>query len=284
MVWAVCVAAAVAGAPLVSAALPDSTQRAAAALAYAAGLLLPAGVAVVAVAGMADDLFGSEKDRGLGGHLRAVSEGSVTTGLLKLAVIALMSAWATAPLLVGGTDVLWAARPGVVAWAAGAVLVAGTTNLVNLLDLRPGRALKVSGTLVVLALPALAFSLPPLRGALSPAGWEVAAVVGALALGPMLACLPADLRERSMLGDAGANAAGFVTGLVLAHALSELTLVTAAAAVVALNLMSERLSFSAVIDRSPLLHDLDMIGRRPLPPEPPAHDDADSDDDCWWHE
>ena len=284
MVWAVCAAAAVAGATLVSASLPASARPAAAALAYAAGLLLPAGVAVVAVAGMADDLFDVGKDRGLGGHLRALSEGRVTTGLLKLAVIALMAAWATAPLLIEGTGGAWAARPGVVAWAAGAVLVAGTTNFVNLLDLRPGRALKVAGGLVVLALPALAFSLPAIRGALSPAGWEVAVVVGALALGPMLACLPADLGERSMLGDAGANAAGFVTGLVLAHALSELTLVTAAAAVVALNLMSERLSFSAVIDRSPLLHDLDMIGRRPPPPEPPSHDDADGDDDCWWHE
>ena len=196
----------------------------------------------------------------------------------------LLSAWATAPLLMGGRGEPWAARPSPVAWVAGTVLVAGITNLVNLLDLRPGRALKVSGLLTVLALPALAFSLPPLTGTPAPAGWEVALVAGVLALGPMLACLPADLGERSMLGDAGANAAGFVTGLVLAHGLSELTLVTAAAVVVALNLISERLSFSAVIERSPLRHDLDMIGRRAEPPQPPGDDADDADGGSWWHE
>jgi hypothetical protein len=284
IVWTACAAALVALVPLAVSLVPDSARPAALALGYAAGILLPAGVAVVALAGLTDDLFGDSGDRGLGGHLRALSEGRVTTGVLKLAVIALMSAWATAPLLTGGSGLAWAARPGVVAWAAGAMLVAGTTNLVNLLDLRPGRATKVSGALVVLALPALAFSLPPLAGSPPPAGWEIAALAGVLALGPMLAGLPADLAERSMLGDAGANAAGFVTGLVLAHALSELTLVTAAAAVVALNLMSERLSFSAVIDRTPVLHALDMLGRRPLPPEPPAEEDGDAADDSWWHE
>ncbi len=271
LVWAFFVALLLPAAPWLAARMPAAAVPAAVALQFGASIVLPAGVAVVCLAGLADDLFGTATFRGLKGHLKAVGQGEITTGLVKLAVILVMSLWAAGPLLIGDTSVPWATAPGVVSWFSAAVLIAGTANLMNLLDLRPGRALKVSTVVTLLALPALAFSMPRLGGAVPPTPTEVTLVVAVLAIGPMLACLPADLVEASMLGDAGANAAGFVTGLVVAHALNEFTLVTAAVAVVILNLMSELISFSAVIDRTPLLHWLDMMGRRPLdpPPEPP---------------
>ncbi len=268
LVWAFLVALLLPLAPWLTAQLPAEAQSIGVALGYAASMLLPAGVAVVTLAGLADDLLGTSKYRGLRGHFKALSEGELTTGLMKLGVIVLMSLWATGPLLVGDKSVPWAAQPGVVTWFAAGVLVAGSANFVNLLDLRPGRALKVSTVMVLLALPAMAFTLPTLSGATPPSPWEVTVLVGVLALGPILAVLPADLLEVSMLGDAGANAAGFVVGLVLAHTLNEFTLVTAAVVIVILNLMSELISFSAVIDRQPLLHWLDMLGRLPLPPPP----------------
>ncbi len=77
-------------------------------------------------------------------------------------------------------------------------LVAGTANLLNLLDLRPGRAAK-AGVLAAAA---------TLRG---PGGGLVAGPLGAT-----LAVLPDDLGERVMLGDAGANALGALLGLRLA--------------------------------------------------------------------
>ena len=128
--------------------------------------------------GAYDDLAGSGDRRGFRGHLGALRHGEVTTGTVKLGgigVTAVLSA-----VVAGGpaADVV-----------LNAGLVAGGANLLNLFDLRPGRAIKV----------AVALGAP---GAVSTA----APVAAALAL------LPEDLGERAMLGDAGANALGAVLG------------------------------------------------------------------------
>ena len=124
------------------------------------------------------------------------------------------------------------------------VLVAGTSNLVNLFDLRPGRALKVGliGAATVAAAGAPA---------------QAAAVVG-----PVAASLPADLAELDMLGDSGANALGGVVGVGLTQASRPVRLAVAAA-VVGLTLASEKVSFSRVIERTSALSALDAWGRRP---------------------
>ena len=83
--------------------------------------------------GVLDDLRGSGKRRGLRGHLGALAHGEVTTGTVKLAGLA--AAGLGAALLEGGD-------PADVAINAG--LVAGGANLLNLFDLRPGRAIKVA--------------------------------------------------------------------------------------------------------------------------------------------
>jgi hypothetical protein len=120
-------------------------------------------------------------------------------------------------------------------------VIAGTANLVNLLDLRPGRALKA---VIGLALP---MALP------SPAA--------ATALGASVGVIADDLDARSMLGDTGANAAGALVGLALVERTGPVGRAVALAALTALTLASERVSFSAVIERHPLLRRLDRWGR-----------------------
>ena len=83
--------------------------------------------------GVLDDLRGSGKRRGLRGHLGALAHGEVTTGAVKLAGLAATGLGAA--LLDGGD-------PADVAINAG--LIAGGANLLNLFDLRPGRAIKVA--------------------------------------------------------------------------------------------------------------------------------------------
>jgi hypothetical protein len=129
----------------------------------------------------------------------------------------------------------------------GAAVVAGSANLLNLLDLRPGRALKV-GLLVGAPLAA------------GPAG--------GLAAGPVGACtglLPADLTERTMLGDSGANALGALLGLALAARTGPAGRAGALAVIAALTAASEKVSFTRVIARTPVLRELDLLGRRPDP-------------------
>ncbi len=201
----------------------------------AAGLLAVTGAAAF---GIVDDLAERGTSKGLRGHLGALARGEVTTGGVKVAGIGATGAVAAAVALgprARARDLLPAAA-----------LVAGSANLANLFDLRPGRALKV------------ALAPAPAVLAAGPAAGLVAAVAG-----PALALLPEDLRERAMLGDGGANAAGALLGVALVAAAGPRVRLAALAGVVALTLASEKVSFTKVIEATPVLRELDMAGRRP---------------------
>jgi UDP-GlcNAc:undecaprenyl-phosphate/decaprenyl-phosphate GlcNAc-1-phosphate transferase len=206
--------------------------------------------------GAYDDLAGSSDRRGFRGHLGALRHGEVTTGAVKLGGIGATGIASAA--LIGGNAVDLIINTG---------LVAGFANLLNLFDLRPGRAIKVaiaSGALIAGSVG---------RGGLDPADLTGPQRPPATALLPPLAAalalLPEDLGERAMLGDAGANALGAMLGAV-ASGLSRPARVALAAGIAGLTAASEKVSFTAVIERRPALRRLDMLGRRPVPPEPAA--------------
>ena len=192
-------------------------------------------------AGFLDDVRGDRGARGFRGHLKAAMSGRVTTGSLKL--------------LVGGAGGLTAGVVVADSWQSltTALLVGLSANFFNLLDVAPGRAGKVG---VAAWAPLLVW------------GSEAWAAASAGVLGALLVSLPLDLRERAMLGDAGANPLGAVVGLGLALALPLWGAALAVALLLALNLSSERWSFSAIIERSGPLAALDRLGRV----DPPQHD------------
>jgi hypothetical protein len=195
----------------------------------------PAAVAgtSAAVLGLYDDIYGDSHARGLSGHVRALRHGRVTTGVVKLV-----------GLVVGGAAASVVHRRSVGAdVVVDAALVAGAANLVNLLDLRPGRALKAT----LLVTPVLARSDP-----------TTAAVVA----GAAGATLPADLAERLMIGDCGANAVGALLGCAAACGFGRVGRAATLVVVVGLTLASERVSFSATIARTPWLDAIDRWGRR----------------------
>jgi len=187
--------------------------------------------------GVYDDLAGSGKRRGLRGHLGALANGEVTTGAVKLG--GLGATGLASALLLGG-------EPADVAVNAG--LVAGGANLLNLFDLRPGRAVKVATLSAAL---------------IAAGGGERGAHAVAAPLGAALALLPDDLGERAMLGDAGANALGAMLGGAAAVSLPRPARIALLAGIVALTGASEKVSFTKVIERTPPLRWLDMLGRRP---------------------
>lgn len=222
----------------------------------------------VGALGLADDLLeprqrraGRPVAKGLRGHLGALRSGRLTTGgakALGIPALALLGA-AAAPRPRHGAMV-----------AADAILVAGCANLANLLDLRPGRALKV----VIPAAAALAVpsASAPARGRRDaglghPCGDRDASgrALAIAALVPAAAALLPDLREHGMLGDAGANALGAAVGLAATRRAPRPVRLCLTGLVVALTLASERVSFSAVIDRTPALRAVDRWGRRQAP-------------------
>jgi hypothetical protein len=144
-------------------------------------------------------------------------------------------------------------------WVLSTMAIGLTANLVNLLDLRPGRALKAYAVLVAAAVGVQL--IRTLVGGSSWSGVGGVLAVGALLVGPALAAWPYDLGERAVLGDAGANAAGALAGYVVADALGVWSLALYVTLVLALNFASEKISFSAVIESSAFLRRLDMAGR-----------------------
>ncbi|SIO85973.1 hypothetical protein [Nocardiopsis sp. JB363] len=206
--------------------IPGANPRARAASALA--------VTGAAAFGAYDDLSGSADVRGLRGHLGALARGRVTTGVVKMAGIGATGLAAASLSRRGPVDTL----------VDGALIAAGA-NLVNLFDLRPGRAVKFS---LLVAAPALATPAAPLVGP----------VVGA-----SIALLPDELAERCMLGDAGANALGAALGVAAVARAPRPVRLTLLGGVVALTLAGEVAGFSRVIDRTPVLRRLDRWGRSP---------------------
>lgn len=192
--------------------------------------------------GAYDDLYGATASKGFKGHLTALARGEVTSGAVKILGIGATGLAAAALVSSGPVDIL----------VNGAV-VAGSANLANLFDLRPGRAIKVG---LLTGTPLLALSV--LRGD------PVAAALVAVPLGAGLALLPEDLGERAMLGDAGANALGALLGLAAAVRLGRPGRLVLLGSVAALTAASEKVSFTKVIAANPALNRLDMLGRRPV--------------------
>lgn len=226
------------------------------------------------LAGYIDDFYESAFSRtskGLRGHLGALSRGHLTSGALKIVIIGAGAALAARFPGAASTSRSSASRASssrasascgtashgnishrissparqLALHAERTILIAATANLINLLDLAPGRAWK--GTLIAAA-PFSLVSYPP-------AGPVAAALVGTGA-----ACLPEDLAGTVMLGDTGANALGAALGWALASR-GPWVRRGALGAVVALNIASEKISFSRVIATHPWLRDLDQAGR-----------------------
>jgi hypothetical protein len=119
-----------------------------------------------------------------------------------------------------------------------AAVVALAANALNQLDTRPGRALKafVAGAALVRG-PAKSY----------------------LPIAVLLA--PYDLREMTMLGDAGANALGAVLGYGSVGKLTARGQFLSIAALAGLTVAGEARSLGELIERTPVLSRLDRLGR-----------------------
>ncbi|MEA2355698.1 MAG: hypothetical protein QOD61_1827 [Solirubrobacteraceae bacterium] len=189
----------------------------------------------VAFLGLADDAL-ADRARGWRGHAAAVMRGDFSTGALKAIGSAGLALYAMARPDVG------AAR-----FALGAAVLVLATNAFNLLDLRPGRAVK--------AFVLLGVGLTLGSGELVPL-WAVGLFVG-----PVLVVGIYDVRELGLLGDTGANVVGAVAGAWLVLTLSDVGLVIALLGLAGVTAYGEFRSISEFVERTPGLRHLDSVGR-----------------------
>lgn len=199
----------------------------------------------VCLLGAIDDLLGTpviegglgrQDPRGVRGHAKATISGGFSTGAVKAVGSLGLAAFAMGLIVPGDLEYLLAIA-----------LVVVTTNLFNLLDLRPGRALKVF-FVVAVGLCIGAWTLEPV--------WLTGVFLGSL---PVL--LYYDLGEQGMLGDTGSNAIGAIAGVWMVLTLSTTAQLIALAVVVLITLYGEFRSISQLIDRTPVLRFLDHLGR-----------------------
>ncbi len=132
-------------------------------------------------------------------------------------------------------------------WLLASAVLVLATNSFNLLDLRPGS--RDQGVRAARRRPAAR------HGRLAPL-WTVGLFVG-----PALVAGWYDLRERAMLGDTGANLLGALAGLWLVLSLSEVGQLIALAVLGAITVYGELRSIGALVERLPLLRQLDSWGR-----------------------
>lgn len=187
--------------------------------------------------GLLDDTLGGHGGaRGWRGHFGALRHGELSTGVLKA-----LGALGLALLAAG------ALGQSVGRWLLAVGVLVLCTNVFNLLDLRPGRAIKV---LVVL-------------GAGLTAGSGQVRTMWALGLfaAPALVAGAYDLRERALLGDTGASLLGAVGGLWLVLTLSGTGQIVALGVLAAITIYGEVRSISGFVERTPGLRYLDSLGR-----------------------
>lgn len=183
--------------------------------------------------GLLDDLLGSRATGGFKGHFKTLLfERKLTTGAAKAlggGLIALYIGYKTS----GGNLGLWAAHTALIGLAA---------NTINLLDLRPGRALCAFflGIGAVAAIVSLSSPIPIFAVVLAAAG-----------------VAHFDVRGKAMLGDVGSNTLGAVLGLTLVMDTSVTVRLVAIAVFLLINVYSERRSISKLIEHNPVLAYLD---------------------------
>jgi UDP-GlcNAc:undecaprenyl-phosphate GlcNAc-1-phosphate transferase len=191
--------------------------------------------------GLIDDTLGEQRAevpqrRGWRGHGGAALRGELSTGALKAAGSLGLALFAMSYLDLSKGR-----------WLLAAAVLVLATNAFNLLDLRPGRSTKA----FVLLGAGLTIGSAALRQL-----WTLGLFVA-----PALIAGLYDLRERSMLGDTGANLLGGLAGLWLVLTLSGTGQLVALAVLLGVTLYGELRSISALIERTPGLRELDSWGR-----------------------
>ncbi|MDD5448374.1 MAG: hypothetical protein PHO53_04330 [Actinomycetota bacterium] len=196
-------------------------------------------VCVMCFLGFLDDMVGSRASRGFKGHLTSFFKGKATSGFAKASIGFFVSM---------AISIHFSENVGEV--FLNAFVIALAANLFNLLDVMPGRALKIF--------------LPSLAGVIA-LNWKLGdfLVPQMLAIGGVaLVLFVGDIKEWFMIGDSGSNVLGAVVGLGIVIGANFWWKLALMLVFLLLNLLSEKFSFSRIISRNRVLNWLDNLGRK----------------------
>lgn len=191
----------------------------------------------IGFAGLLDDLIGSKQVKGLRNHIKSFIKGEFTTGFIKAFIGIIISIIISIGISKNIFDFL-----------LNIFNIALFTNALNLVDLRPGRCIKV---FLFLGFIILVTSLNEL-----------------LALLPLIIVITAsiiylnyDLKEVCILGDTGSNILGITLGYFSSIASNSMSKVILFFALFIINALAEKFSITKLISKNRVLNYLDNLGR-----------------------
>ena len=186
-------------------------------------------------AGALDDLIGNRSVSGLKGHFKSLLKGELTTGGFK----ALFGGFV-------GLVVSVCISNDIVDIIVNTLIIALSTNLMNLFDLRPGRAIKAY---LVIMIPIY----------ITLTGYIKALPL--LILPNVLAYFNTDLKARGMMGDTGSNVLGISIGVLMAFGYGIKVRVAWLVFLVLMHLITEKFSLTKIIEKNRVLKFIDNLGR-----------------------
>lgn len=186
-------------------------------------------------AGILDDIIGNRDVSGLKGHFKSLLNGKLTTGGFK----ALFGGFI-------GVVISIAISKNIYDIVINTLIIALSTNLMNLLDLRPGRAIK--GYLVISIV--LLFTL---------SGYTRNLLL--LILPNVVAYFNQDLKAKAMMGDTGSNVLGISIGILFVIGYSLKVRLIWLAFLIFIHILTEKYSLTKIIENNKFLNFIDKLGR-----------------------
>ena len=186
-------------------------------------------------AGILDDIIGNRDVSGLKGHFKSLLNGKLTTGGFK----ALFGGFV-------GLVVSVCISSSIVDIIVNTLIIALSTNLMNLFDLRPGRAIK-------------AYLLIMIPIYITLTGYTK--VFPLLILPNVLAYFNTDLKARGMMGDTGSNVLGISIGVLMAFGYGIKVRLAWLVFLILMHLITEKFSLTKIIEKNKVLKFIDDLGR-----------------------
>ena len=186
-------------------------------------------------AGILDDIIGNRDVSGLKGHFKSLLNGKLTTGGFK----ALLGGFI-------GLVISIAISKNIYDIVINTLIIALSTNLMNLLDLRPGRAIK--GYLLISIV--LLFTLG-----------EYTRNLLLLIFPNVIAYFNQDLKAKAMMGDTGSNVLGISIGILFVMGYPLKVRLIWLAFLIFIHILTEKYSLTKIIENNKFLNFIDKLGR-----------------------
>lgn len=194
-------------------------------------------VCCIGFIGLLDDLAGEKNTKGIKNHIAETLGGRLTTGFLKAEVGFILAFIVSLRISLDVLDLI-----------INSFVISLSANTINLLDLRPGRAVKsflIASLILILSNVSKIYEFLPL------------VIIHAISW----LYMPYDLKEECMLGDTGSNILGITLGYYTALMQSKNGKLIILVILVVINAISEKISITEIIKKNRFLSYLDNLGR-----------------------